>query len=313
MRRQVAIESNELRSPLRGERLFEDVAGEPGFSERGGMARRRGSDARLQLVGRRDAAPAPLERSRVACRAPQQLDVRLYLVFLSQRRRNGIALGELGGEATHLVQGPGAALGPQQHARRGDVLGSRLVQVAQRIARRGEIALLERELGAADQPRGLQALPRLLGALEPPVTPLEVAHLVRGARGEQSGEARRRARLEGRRRLLLGPCVAALVVGLQRRGQRGMRALAAATRAKRPNISRKRNRVAEQAHRGVEQQEAGEARHDEEQQRQRSEEHTSELQSRLHLVCRLLLEKKKTDKTATRRLRRRATRWRRSA
>src|SRR5205809_4033031 len=31
--------------------------------------------------------------------------------------------------------------------------------------------------------------------------------------------------------------------------------------------------------------------------RQRSEEHTSELQSRLHLVCRLLLEKKKTKKT----------------
>src|SRR2546429_6612676 len=30
----------------------------------------------------------------------------------------------------------------------------------------------------------------------------------------------------------------------------------------------------------------------------RSEEHTSELQSRLHLVCRLLLEKKKNDLTA---------------
>src|SRR5256884_1531866 len=29
--------------------------------------------------------------------------------------------------------------------------------------------------------------------------------------------------------------------------------------------------------------------------RYRSEEHTSELQSRLHLVCRLLLEKKKSD------------------
>src|SRR2546422_7796263 len=29
----------------------------------------------------------------------------------------------------------------------------------------------------------------------------------------------------------------------------------------------------------------------------RSEEHTSELQSRLHLVCRLLLEKKKKDNT----------------
>src|SRR2546422_4719099 len=30
--------------------------------------------------------------------------------------------------------------------------------------------------------------------------------------------------------------------------------------------------------------------------RPRSEEHTSELQSRLHLVCRLLLEKKKTNR-----------------
>src|SRR2546429_7302257 len=34
----------------------------------------------------------------------------------------------------------------------------------------------------------------------------------------------------------------------------------------------------------------------------RSEEHTSELQSRLHLVCRLLLEKKKTQHFSTRTL-----------
>src|SRR2546422_7135759 len=33
--------------------------------------------------------------------------------------------------------------------------------------------------------------------------------------------------------------------------------------------------------------------------RRRSEEHTSELQSRLHLVCRLLLEKKKKKRTHT--------------
>src|SRR2546422_8119009 len=33
---------------------------------------------------------------------------------------------------------------------------------------------------------------------------------------------------------------------------------------------------------------------------ERSEEHTSELQSRLHLVCRLLLEKKKKKKNRTR-------------
>src|SRR2546429_5640104 len=36
--------------------------------------------------------------------------------------------------------------------------------------------------------------------------------------------------------------------------------------------------------------------------RGRSEEHTSELQSRLHLVCRLLLEKKKTTQQSTRTL-----------
>src|SRR2546422_4358743 len=35
--------------------------------------------------------------------------------------------------------------------------------------------------------------------------------------------------------------------------------------------------------------------------RNRSEEHTSELQSRLHLVCRLLLEKKKKKQTKTKR------------
>src|SRR2546422_4990941 len=35
----------------------------------------------------------------------------------------------------------------------------------------------------------------------------------------------------------------------------------------------------------------------------RSEEHTSELQSRLHLVCRLLLEKKKKNKSKTTSLR----------
>src|SRR2546422_5137876 len=34
-------------------------------------------------------------------------------------------------------------------------------------------------------------------------------------------------------------------------------------------------------------------RHPQQKEQQRSEEHTSELQSRLHLVCRLLLEKKK--------------------
>src|SRR2546422_7876511 len=40
-----------------------------------------------------------------------------------------------------------------------------------------------------------------------------------------------------------------------------------------------------------------------EEKRRRSEEHTSELQSRLHLVCRLLLEKKKKERKNHRRKR----------
>src|SRR5205809_4278682 len=43
----------------------------------------------------------------------------------------------------------------------------------------------------------------------------------------------------------------------------------------------------------------------------RSEEHTSELQSRLHLVCRLLLEKKKNKKTKI--IRRSTKYWKRTA
>src|SRR2546422_6584030 len=46
---------------------------------------------------------------------------------------------------------------------------------------------------------------------------------------------------------------------------------------------------------------------------QRSEEHTSELQSPLHLVCRLLLEKKKDDDDQNRRHARRQDRPRRRA
>src|SRR2546429_6282461 len=42
--------------------------------------------------------------------------------------------------------------------------------------------------------------------------------------------------------------------------------------------------------------------------RVRSEEHTSELQSRLHLVCRLLLEKKKTNAVLARQYRDRNSR-----
>src|SRR3712207_7357716 len=48
-----------------------------------------------------------------------------------------------------------------------------------------------------------------------------------------------------------------------------------------------------QAHRPGEEQSPGRLRPHDAEHRQRSEEHTSELQSRQYLVCRLLLEKKK--------------------
>src|SRR2546429_7233413 len=44
--------------------------------------------------------------------------------------------------------------------------------------------------------------------------------------------------------------------------------------------------------------------------KRRSEEHTSELQSRLHLVCRLLLEKKKNSRRRTGQRRRRLSAYR---
>src|SRR3712207_7551442 len=64
----------------------------------------------------------------------------------------------------------------------------------------------------------------------------------------------------------------------RRRGARPGRAGGVRGRLRRPDDGRRRGRVAAQ-HPGL----AG-----------RSEEHTSELQSRPYLVCRLLLEKKKT-------------------
>src|SRR2546422_7842838 len=66
-------------------------------------------------------------------------------------------------------------------------------------------------------------------------------------------------------------------------------------------------------HRHHEQEEGEHAEHDREHPRvqlarirARSEEHTSELQSRLHLVCRLLLEKKKRSARSTMRSRKRS-------
>src|SRR2546430_12723397 len=45
---------------------------------------------------------------------------------------------------------------------------------------------------------------------------------------------------------------------------------------------------------------SGDLLHDDAVERQRSEEHTSELQSQSNLVCRLLLEKKKSDQQCSR-------------
>src|SRR5687768_17806186 len=67
----------------------------------------------------------------------------------------------------------------------------------------------------------------------------------------------------------------------------GVRARGAAGRG--PDVQRVRDRDARRRHQGVPGSgDAGDVH--------RSEEHTSELQSRLHLVCRLLLEKKKKKK-----------------
>src|SRR5688572_32327868 len=117
------------------------------------MARSSGGDAWLHAVGRGNAAPAPLESAGFVSRAREQLDRCLHLVFLGERGRDGVALGKLRGKPQHLVPCARAALGAQQKPRGGDVLGTRAVKVAQRLARGVEVAILERELCAAYEAR----------------------------------------------------------------------------------------------------------------------------------------------------------------
>src|SRR5262245_9172709 len=174
VRRQFAVKQDQARHPLGGEGVLDDLTRERCPAERGGVARAGSGNARLHAVGGRDPAPAPLESAGVVGRASKQLDGRLHLVLFGERGRDRVALGELRSKAQHLVPGAGAALGAQQQTRGGDMLRPGAVQVAQRVARGGEVAVLERELGAAHQARGLQRLARAVGALEPAVAALEV-------------------------------------------------------------------------------------------------------------------------------------------
>src|SRR5436190_3528387 len=203
LRRQFAVKADQLRVPLGAERVLEDFARQAALAERRGVARRGRGDARMQLVARGNLAPAPLEVLGVVGRALQQLDVGLHLVFLGQRRRDGLALEKQPGEAPHLVPGARAALGAQQKPRRADVARRRALQPAQGIARGAEVALFQRELGAADEVRGLRRIAGAAGALEPAVASLELAQLMRRACGEQRREAGRRADVEGERGFLL--------------------------------------------------------------------------------------------------------------
>ena len=113
----------------------------------------------------------------------------------------------------------------------------------------------------------LHALARRFGAPQPFVAPLEVAQLVRGARGEQGGEPRRRASVEGERGLLLGALVAALVVRLQRARERRVGTVAPAPRAECAHVRRQRERMAEEAQQRIERDERGDQAGREEQHR----------------------------------------------
>src|SRR6185503_14427566 len=126
--RELGIQRDQLRRPFRGERALQDLARHLALAQLGGVACGRRGDARMDLIARLDAAPAPLEG---------------VLVCRGERGRDGIALAELGGEAQHLVPGARAAFGAQQHAGGGDLLRPCAMQVAQRTARAGEVAVLQ--------------------------------------------------------------------------------------------------------------------------------------------------------------------------
>ena len=183
-------------------------------------------------------------RPRSPAARAEQLDLGLHAVFLDDCRRQRAALVEQRREAQHFLPVLRAALGAQLHARRGDVPRARAAQAAQRVARAREIALIEREFRLRQQPRRMQRFARALGALEPPVAPLEFVHLVRGARRDQRRDSARRARFPGKGGFALRARIAPLEVALQRRRQRalGLRALAPFPEA--AHLRRQRQRAA---------------------------------------------------------------------
>ncbi len=249
--RQLAVELHQRAVPFGGEAALEQLARERRVVERRRAARCRAGDARMREILGRDAPQAGIQRAAVARAARQQLEMGLHAVLLRDRRRQRAALAEQRRQAQHLLPVLRAAFGAQLHARGGDVPGTGAVQAAQRVARADEIALVQRELGLREQPRRVQRLARGLGAFQPLAAPLVFAHLVRGARGDQRGDAGRRARLPGQRGFLLGAREATFEIALQRGRERPLRVLAPAPLAEGAHLHGQGQRMVDQAQRKV--------------------------------------------------------------
>jgi hypothetical protein len=191
--------------------------------------------------------------------------VRLHAVLLGEPGRERVALGELRGEPQHVLPVAQPALGAQQQAQRGDVPRARALQALQRLARRAVVALADRHHGAREHRR--RALPLVQRALHPrsrrsgsPSSCAERAATI-------AATPARRAALVGARGVLLGARIAALQPGLQGRGERLVRLLAAAPRAPVAHVRGQREHMLQQAHRDERRHEGEQRQHREEQQR----------------------------------------------
>jgi hypothetical protein len=171
-------------------------------------------------------------------------------------------------DAQHLLPVREALLGAQHQEKPRDVPGAAGVELVQHRARLVEAPFIEQEFGARHRLRDLPFGAPLPGLLEPPVPACEIAQPLRGARGDQSGEARCGAQIEGLGRQLLRADEPAFEQGLDRTERRLVTRLGPAAPAKGADVRRQPQRVPDQPDEEIQERKADDHEHREKIERQ---------------------------------------------
>ena len=172
------------------------------------------------------------------------------------------ALAQGRGQAPHLVPMAQAPVRLHQHALGGNALGLARGQLAQYGERVVVAAIVEQQAGLHRQPSPARLRILTVGAREPLVAPLDLAHFARGARRNQGVQGLRLPQLVSLAGRLLGAGVAPLEQGLQRGKHRRLPFFAAAAHAEGAHIQRQPQCVRDQAQQQIAQGKRGHAEQD---------------------------------------------------